>query len=309
MRGLGKFKIFTFVKPSATATMSTHRVSMFISEQLEQPLTWDDSVASEDLDTLIIVAGGAVFCPYRDAVGRAALRSERIIFCQNDYQSRLPGPVSRAQTMYRKAFRLRAKRGMRSPDSWSIVEDHAKRTPSSRQINWNMLTWRPTFDWRPGGDALLYYGSWRRNRIPTFDSWFGKPYRPTRVLNNSGRFAARYPRCQHGESSYTSLPIELRVAGLGLYIQDPVSHEQFESPACRFYEMLGAGLPMIFQPECVPMMERAGYDISPYIVRAPCDVKQRMSVSVTIAKEQREWRQDYQKQIRKQFTEAVRSYR
>lgn len=306
---LGRFKIFTFVKPSETATMSTHRVSKFIGEQLDMPLTWDESISRQDLDTLIIVSGGAVFSQCRDHLGLAVLRSRRVIFCVGDHRSKLPGETSTAQTMYRKAFRLRAKRGMRPVDYWSIVESHGDRTPSSRYINWNMISWRPMFGWK-GGKTLLYYGSWRAERVPTFDVWFSKPYRPTRLLNNSGRFEEKYPHCQHAKSpTYPFLHEEIEKAGLGLYIQDPSSHKEFEAPPFRFYEMLGAGLPIAFDAQCTSMMKHAGYDVSPFSAEGPADIGAMMKRNKNIAIEQQEWRRDYQKEIKKQFAEAVRSYR
>lgn len=306
---LGKFKIFTFVKPSETATMSTHRVSKFISQELGTPLTWDESISRQDLDTLIIVSGGAVFSQCRDHLGLAVLRSRRVIFCVGDHRSKLPAEDSTAETLYRKSFRLRAKRGMRPIDYWSIVESHGERTPSSRYINWNMISWKPTFSWR-GGKTLLYYGSWRKERVPTFDHWFDDPYPQTRILNNSGKFEVKYPNCEHAKSpQYPSLHKEIEKAGLGLYIQDPSSHKEFEAPPFRFYEMLGAGLPIVFDVQCAPMMKHAGYDIGPFAAEGPVDIGAMMKQNKKIASAQREWWRDYAKDIRKQFAEAVRSYR
>jgi hypothetical protein len=43
-----------------------------------------------------------------------------------------------------------------------------------------------------------------------------------------------------------------------------MSHRKFHSPANRFYEMVSAGLPIIFQIESITMLKRAGIDVSPW---------------------------------------------
>jgi hypothetical protein len=62
---------------------------------------------------------------------------------------------------------------------------------------------------------------------------------------------------------------------LGLYLEDDRSHREFHSPANRFYEMLSAGLPMVFQPEAVLQMAVAGYDIAPYVAASGSDALNR----------------------------------
>lgn len=309
MTAFGKFKIFMYVKPSATATMSTHQIGMFVSKELDQPITWTEDIAKEDLDTLIIVAGGAVFCECRDALGRAILRSERVIYVSCDYVSKLPAVQSKAQTYYRKAFRLRHKRGMRPIDHWSTVEARSKDTPKSALINWNALGWNPTFGWNSKNKTLLYYGSWRKNRIPTFDRYFIIPTVDTIVANNSGRFEARYPACTHTTMSRAELSGWLATGGLGLLIEDPISYQEYMSPPCRFYEMLGAGIPMVFETASVKMFSRHGYDISNACIECPKELPAVMQRRRAIAASQSQWRRDYIKELKAQFHKAVGAYR
>jgi hypothetical protein len=96
--------------------------------------------------------------------------------------------------------------------------------------------------------------------------------------------------------------------GLGLYIEDRKSSEEFHSPANRFYEMLSAGLPMVFMPESGSMMRKAGFNPEPYSVSNQRDVKRMMAQREDIGKKQREeWVLDpkmFRDVLGRQFTAA-----
>jgi len=281
-----KIKIFTFVKPSLTATQFSHKIARFVSEQLDVPITHDDSIASEDLDLLIIVAGGVPFCQHLPALAKAVLRSEHVVYCTNDYATtKLPSAYNRGRSPYRAAFRLRNKRGLHQPRIWSTIEGN------DDYVNWNALAWQPEFTWsskNPG--RLFYYGSWRKRRLPSFDLFFKNPKIPTWIANNSGRFEERYPKCNHVRLPVTGMIQLMSEYGAGLYIEDPKSHAEFHSPACRFYEMLSAGLPIAFHSPCVGMLEEAGYTIPKrHIVSNANDLRNFMKQRIRIAKEQTEW--------------------
>jgi hypothetical protein len=77
-----------------------------------------------------------------------------------------------------------------------------------------------------------------------------------------------------------------------------MSHSEFHSPANRFYEMLSAGLPMVFQPECGSTMRKAGYNPEPWFVEKPRHVALAMAKKHDILIEQR-----------KQWLEKARSER
>jgi hypothetical protein len=301
---LGKFKIFTYVKPSDTATMFSHRIAKYVSEKLDAPLCSDETIGKSDLDTLIVIAGGSAFCGCRDALGRAVLRSERVIFCTNDYKSKLPLSDSAARSPYRRAFVKRARAGMAPIDHWSIVPERAAVTPGSALVNWNMLAWYPAFEWRGTRPTLFYYGSMRKGRESKFDHWFSSPYRQTVISNRSGKFETRYPQCAHLDAPYSDLHDLLCEHGAGLYLVDGESTAPADS--CRFYEMLGAGMPMLFDTDSVAPMMAAGYDVAAHSVGEPSDVRRLMSARRDVAAAQSQWRADFRKIVGEQFEEAAR---
>jgi hypothetical protein len=303
MTSLGRFKIFTYVKPSETATMFSHQMAKFLSQELGEPLTWTDDIASDDLDTLIICAGGVAFCQHRDAPGRAVLRSERVVFVQNDYKSKMPKEEGKAETFYRKAFRIRSQRKMRPIDYWGTVPANVAKTPTSHLVNWNLLAWRTGAQWTSAGRHLLYYGSWRKPRLPILDNYLSKPSVDTLVCNSTGRYEKRYPDCRHEPGGRLELSRIMAEAGLGLYVKDPVARDP---PACRFYEMLSAGLPMVFDAGCAEVMAGYGYDVAPFAVRGADDVPALVRQRRRLQSEQRAWiDRDFIEDVRRQLREAM----
>src|SRR5215475_7815297 len=218
-----KTKIFTFIKPSESATMFSHKMARFIALESGEPLVWGDSVGSEDLDLLIIVGGGMPFCRHYEALGKAVLRNEHMIYCTNDYATtKLTLPDNKAKTPFRAAFRLRHKRKMKPPQIWSTLDG------ADAHINWNAIAWEPNFKWSDKSQAqLIYYGSWRKRRVDILDDFFMNPIAPTVISNSSGRYEERYPKCVHlGTSLMPNLVENLAGYGLGLYVKDPVSETE-----------------------------------------------------------------------------------
>jgi hypothetical protein len=280
--------------------MFSHTIAKFVSAQLDEPIIWNDDIAKGDSDALFIIAGGMPFCGHLPALGKAVLQAKEVIYCTNDYKTtKLPDITTKAKTPFRASFRLRHKRGMSKPQRWSTIEG------DDAYVNWNALAWEPSFKWNGKAKSLLYYGSWRKNRIPYFDLYFKNPPVSTVISNNSGRFEEAYPYCVH----LKSLPREngnivgaLSNYGAGLYIEDPFMHGKFQSLACRFYEMLSAGLPIIFHAPCLPMLEKAGLKVpDSMLTHSPEDINRLMKNRKSIAKDQAEWRKDFHSDTVYQF--------
>lgn len=273
--GLGRsVKIFSFVKNHASTMIASVRIARFVSERLGVPITVDDSVADGSLDALVIVNGAYAFCDVLEPLGQAIFAADKVVWIQNDYTIIPPKPTSDATSPFRKAFVDRRQRGKQDTIFWSTCHDWAA-LPGGRYVNWNCLTFdqsrtdeqikasrkRATAD-------LFYYGSWRAasgksSRERYFDRYFKSPAVETVVSTPAKQFA-RYDKITVTDKITENFSATLSSHGMGLYIEDRLSHENFHSPANRFYEMLSAGLPILFQPECGAMMRRAGYDPTPY---------------------------------------------
>ena len=293
-----KAKIFSFVKVSDSSIVASVRIARFIRDVLQLPLVWDESIADEALDVLIIVNGAYAFAGNEllGALGQAIEEADRVIWVQNDYTVIPPKHTGNAESPFRKAFRVRYANGL-GVDYWTTVKMMTRPGLSqsghlvgdgSEYVNWNCLTVedRPAPEERSATDTMIYYGSYRVNREKYFDRYFRDPQVPVVISCPNSKFSDRYfnPKIEF-ESKLQDLYEYLGHFGLGLYIEDRLSHIQFHSPANRFYEMLSAHLPMVFQSESRNMMSEAGFDVSEFVA---ADIPTLMEKSADIGRTQRE---------------------
>jgi hypothetical protein len=294
-----KTAVFSFVRVSENSMVASVRVARFVSRLLDAALFDDEQIAAKPLDLLIIVNGAYGFCKHLPALAEAVLRAKRIVWCQQDYTIIPPKIESKGESPFRAAFRQRHEKGLPHMDFWTTCEDWAGFTPLSRYVNWNALTFDEKYDPKViarrrklVNEDLIYYGSFRggggrSSREIYFDRYFREPHVPTTISSPAKQFREKYPKCAHFDAIRTDFYDALGKSGLGLYIEDRMSHEHFHSPANRFYEMLSAGLPMVFQPECGTMMRRAGFDPEPYFVRNAREVRSKMDIREEIGRQQR----------------------
>lgn len=277
--------VFSFIKPSPnSAVVSTH-IAAWFAEQADAPLVCGKEIADVAVDTLFIMNGAFAFCDHLAELAKAIENSRRVVWLQNDYTIIPPKAESNAQSPFRKVFVDRARAGAEPLHFWTTVADNANATEHSRYINWNQFGWREGAAQHAHSGDVFYYGAFREGRKPAFDRYFGKACAvPITIDSVSPKFQQHYPHTLRRMESVDmgllgteSVPAkggiardkfvrELGSHGLGLYLEDAASHKQFHSPASRFYEMIGARLPMVFQPEAVPMLKQAGFDVEPFVV-------------------------------------------
>lgn len=293
--------IFTFAKPVLNGVVASNRIADFISKELGIPVLWDQQIAQR-WETLFIVGGAFAFCNALEHIAVAIEESKRVIWIQNDYTIIPPKPESRAESPFRKAFRIRKENNLSNMDYWTTIEKFSNMTPYSRYVNWNMLTYEPITDneyeqiRKSAVDKVLYYGAFRKDRIRAFDTFFNMKEIKWFISGNS-KFQERYPHLIIEEKlERTNFYKELAKYKSGLYIEDEKSHKEFHSPANRFYEMLSARLPMIFQREAFSSMRKANFDISPYTAINQNEFLKLLENSDQIRERQQEsWTQDYRK--------------
>ena len=291
-------RLFTFTKMSESSMIASVRIARFVSERLKIPVITDETIGEGRDDLLIIVNGAYAFCKCLPALGAAIDRAERVAWIQNDYTIIPPKPVSEAESPFRKAFRNRRERGQPDVDFWTTCEDWVRLTPGSCYVNWNCLTFDE--DYHPkkirrrrqtaGGD-LLYYGSWRggggrSSREIYFDRYFREPQVDVTISSPAKQFG-RYEKVACVSPVREKFYESIGSHGAGLYVEDRMSHDHYHSPANRFYEMLSAGLPILFQPECGYGLRKAGYDPTLFYCKTPREVAAMMHRREAIGEEQR----------------------
>jgi len=302
-----KAAIFSFVRVSETSMVASVRIARYLEERLGAPLYYDEHITDARWDLLVVVNGAYGFSKHLASLAEAVKSAKRVVWVQNDYTIVPPKIESNGISPFRAAFRERHEAGEPHMDFWTTCEDWARFTPASLYVNWNALTFDEAYDPRriavrrvnaKRHEDLLYYGSYRggggkSSRDAYFLRYFASPKVRTVISSPARQFREKFadPLIEHQDPIRENFYDEIGSHGLGLYIEDRMSHEKFHSPANRFYEMLSAGLPMVFQPECESMMARAGYKLDQnWIAHGARSISALMENREEIGKQQRaEW--------------------
>lgn len=295
-------KIFTFVAPSERSKATGHDIARFLSDVTGVEMTHGPDVVEgkAPLDVLFIMSGAASFCNCREALAVAILDARHVVWVQDDYSCE-PTPIgSAAESPYRKAFIMR-QISEKPIHYWTTVRKNADRTPGSAYVPWNMLGYVPhRLPTREPENALVYYGVWRRGRRRAFERYFSNPIARTVISTKPGNeFSREFPKCEFAPiQSRPELPGFLREFRAGLYIEDEKSSGEFHSPARRFYEMLGAGVAMLFDQGTVPMLLQSEINVEPYVVRNASEVATGLGWWKATRRDQAElWRRDYYAEV------------
>jgi hypothetical protein len=237
-----------------TSTLINPSIATFIADTLKIPAIWkEEDIRAAKPEIVIVVNGLGQFCKARGAIGDAIANCRQFVWVMNDYRVQFPRPHSEGSSEILDGVRRGMKRGMEF-SYWATVPK-VLTTSTSRYVNWNAVAYRPDrrdLMKRSPERRIIYYGALRPMRLETFDHYFGDA-----LFNNLITVAAPERAHENWRARYPDLnlvpalprPIEpvLQDYAMGLYLQD--ASKYYESPASRFYELLGAGVPIIFQPE------------------------------------------------------------
>jgi hypothetical protein len=318
-----------------TSTLINPSIAMFIAETLKLPAIYkeEDIRAAIGAEVVIVVNGLGQFCKARGAIGDAIAKCKKFVWVMNDYRVQFPRPHSDGSSEILDGVRRGMKAGMEF-SYWATVPK-VLTTPSSRYVNWNAIAHRPerALATPPKSERkLIYYGALRPKREETFRRFLmtnvGEPQLPMVVAAPERQHQNWIDHGLAGQIELvTALPRpiepELQRYAMGLYLQDDVPY--YESPASRFYELLGAGVPIVFQPEAVNKLrgllpkdpavvlnDLPIIDVSPYICHGPEDYDKLLRKRTTILHEQqREWgrvnhREVLRDRVKKVWSELLR---
>ena len=306
--------LFSFVKTYENSVIASVKLTRFLASVLELPIyeKFGDPVP-EGLDVLIIVNGAYAFAGNDTLamLGKAIDTAKRVVWVQQDYTVIPPKDEGSAESPFRKAFRDRYSRGAAPVDYWTTCESYSKAGraptghvcgPGSRYVNWNVLTFDPEIvglpvDIRAFKDSMIYYGSYRvisssnrKDRAPYFRRYFAAPEIKTTISCPTTKFVeAGYVHDNITHQDRFDTRLDLPHYGLGLYLEDQMSHKEYHSPANRFYEMLSAGVGMVFQPEaCRFLGNRAGFEVDDFTMWNASDGPKLMERAQQISTDQHE---------------------
>lgn len=291
-----KMAIYTFVPVSRTSKATGHTIASFISDVTGCTLSHrvDDCL---DADVLGLMPGAQSYCNEREALGALIARVPRVVWIQDDYTCRVPAG---GDSPWRKGFQTRLDAGLEPVHYWTTVHMNTDRTPLSALLNWNVVGYRKREPVTDIAAQIFYYGVWRNNRRKFAERYFSNPSVPVTISSKAGNeYSQKFPACQHVPNHRrTELVDWMRRSGVGLMLEDAVSTQQKNSPPRRFYEMLGAGVPMAFMPESIASMEAYGYDVRECVARDGNDLTDTVVRRASILDAQQTWCRDYRRELR-----------
>lgn len=308
-----KAAVYSIMKGGENSAVASVRLARYVAETLKLPLHMGSSIQQEGkLDLMVVINGPMLYA----MTGKSApifshymLKTKHLIWVQNDYTIYAPADAERSKATV--GFRADFAKRKEPLHYWTTCESNVERTPGSAYVNWNALTYEPKPLPAPSEvryRKAFYYGAYRHGRREEFARYLGKDTVVSSVskgfFEDFGATTKILPAMPRAEFYPT-----LRSYACGLYLEDRRSHKEFHSPANRFYEMLGAGLPMLFQPEAKVQLAKADLDISPFTV---ADAKELHKILKSrdlrgMGKHQAKlWRRDYRKELDEQVRNAWR---
>lgn len=284
-------------KCSQTATLASGKIAMFLSEYLNIPLVDDKKHFSKNkrkYKYLFIVSSLFNWCHFLDDLKKLISNADKIIWVQNDYAIKPP------KLWQNKIYSV-----------WTTIK-FLENDEKTFYINWNKLLYIDIPNlYHNKIDKLFYYGAFRKKRIKYFEKYFIDPEYKM-AISASHKAKRKYydinsnidivPPCKN-------LTQIIAKYAATIYIEDTWSHENYCSPANRFYECVGAGIPILFDNNCAKTFDIAGYDISQYIVSNKEDIFKKWDDLKNIQKNQNIWKRDYVKELFSEINNALKQMR
>lgn len=278
------------------ATTPTLRIARFVADTLDIPLFCRaehiEEIYNTRCDVLFVKPGMLKFNNAREKLQHwVSKKVKHIIHLENDYSfawDKRLGEVS---------------------ETWSTCEGR------DQYVNFNCITHNygsgielpiPFKPVRHKG--LIYYGAYRKDRVPYFKRYFDKaPYDVTVSSFKGGKQFAEF-----GAETRGALKDRNEAANwqLTIYMEDKTSHDLYTSPATRFYECVEMGLAQAIDKRAVHTLEKAGFEVPAWF-----QCKDRLDIEAILEdrswkdmrKKQRSmWYQDFTAVARKQLLKAVK---
>lgn len=271
--------VISFNKVSEGSILAHNKITRFISDCFGGDIldSKEKYLANmmKPYDRVFIVNGLECFCDYRNEMRQFLEfhKNSKLYWATNDYKLTPSKPIREI---------------MEAGDTTllSTVEESLHKQKFYRKyqyINWNSLTLNLSFDYKsvskPGG--LIYYGAFRKGREKYFEKYFAQDlyevHISTTKTNVDDFLAIDQDQIRfYPPFKWTNVISELCSFKFSIYLEDEASHKAYCSPANRFYECLSNGVVMLFDKSCKGTFDKAGIDISSYIVDSPQELAAKM---------------------------------
>lgn len=285
--------VFHTTRCAANSKIASSRVARYLATKLACEL-YDDRVPDQYHDDIFVVNSMGAFSSneFRLALADQVRHCKRMIFVQQDYTIH---PTSQVQKV------LRDERGWShnfpfktGPVLWTTVPQFMCK-PQDSYVNWNCLTYDPEEYNGLRERGIVYWGSYRKDREPSFVKYLCTGLYPVHLLVPDpvfNKFADLNFNVRGGGLTKGGKPWkttrELAMYDATLYIEDERQHDEFHSVANRFYEALSAGLAIFIDKNAVNTFDEEGLYVDPkWVVSSAQDVAHLLPSSRKIAEEQK----------------------
>jgi hypothetical protein len=128
---------------------------------------------------------------------------------------------------------------------------------------------------------IVYYGAVRKDRAKYFEKYFKSFMTVSTAYKNQGWFKGISTEPTYIDKlNWFGTENTLKSFDSILYIEDELTHENYNFLANRFYESLSCGVPCFFDSSCIGTIEKAGYPINRfYIVDSAEELEQKLNCS------------------------------
>lgn len=298
--------VISFSEVTSTSTIASHKIATFISNHLQLPLLDSPKTihVAKRYERWIVINLPFSFCKFQDQYISLikSMPHLEIVWVQNDYSI----PI-RTYQKYLTNPQLQT-------STWSNMPYYVKKK-RDQYINWNMLTYRPTPLRIPEKKGIVYWGAFRKDRIESFEQFFQQGTYPIHISTANKNSAQKFlnlssekdrPKSSlHFYKPFPDVIQSIKQFQATLYMEDQWSTNHYNSPANRFYEALSAGVPILFERKSQATFEKAGYDVTPYVVHSHSEIEYALENTYDIQQTQQDqWHEDYITQLQEQITEA-----
>lgn len=259
--------VVNFTKCTPGSITASNRIATWLSQRtgfnlIDTKETADIALgASDKIDKLILVNGMFAFCDFRGQVVDLAQRAEQIIWIGNDYAIKVPSQLKKAL-----AGRNNILVAQYSHNEKDLFSDYYL-------LDLNKLTYNPHQKPRPVQyEGLMYYGAYRESRAAMFQKYFAPNDHYQVFISTSTKNIPAFK--DHNPNIRFMQNMPNLVATIGqfqgtVYIHDDMPDGMEVTPANRFYECLSAGTLIMFDVATKPTFDKAGIDVTPWLVDSP----------------------------------------
>lgn len=249
-----KTAVINMMKCSDHSIIASNRIAKYLSLKMKCILIdRKEAIPHFNFERVFVVNGPTLFCNFRDDLKKLVENAKEVVWIQNDYAITIPKFVKD-----------------KKPIMWSACENLTGATEYA-YVNWNQLTYTEGLGFgEPRYKGLCYYGAFRAGRKRYFEKYLSSDRYPVYIsTSKSGK--NDFKQIARGAQFFeaTELVPTLAQFQSSLYIEDEATHDQYHSPANRFYEALSARVLQLFDYTCLNTFTKADIDISPWVVAGP----------------------------------------